>query len=132
MCGFQPAHGSRTGRNGEVTAHGFLLFMLIHAGQRGLKKEHAQHQEHDQQLDQDYRPEDTPPGHLPESVDIQGPYSPEKATQFVHKRKYKSFFDKGPTCPTLFFGHRHTRPTHWLPDRNETRPASVSFSRQAV
>ena len=47
------------------------LALRVEAAQEAGEEDHAQHDEHDDQLHQDQNPQRTPPGHLPEAVDVE-------------------------------------------------------------
>ena len=47
------------------------LALRVEAAQEAGEEDHAQHDEHDDQLHQDQNPQRAPPGHLPEAVDVE-------------------------------------------------------------
>ena len=47
------------------------LALRVEATQEAGEEDHAQHDEHDDQLHQDQNPQRAPPGHLPEAVDVE-------------------------------------------------------------
>lgn len=47
------------------------LALRVEATQEAGEEDHAQHDEHDDQLHQDQNPQRAPPGHLPEAIDVE-------------------------------------------------------------